>query len=141
MSASDEDSDNVISSQLNDDMLREIEKEAEQGKTNQATMWAWNRFDNWLKKRGITEDPIMMKPEDLAAILYRYYGELRCEKTKAALSPSSMVGIRAGIQRALQQRRSDGIHIVQDPVFAKANNIFKAKCLLTAPRLPFVDCW
>ena len=50
MPASDEDSDNVISSQLNDDMLREIEKEAEQGKTNQATMWAWNRFGNWLKK-------------------------------------------------------------------------------------------
>lgn len=98
MPASDEDSDNVISSQLNDDMLREIEKEAEQGKTNQATMWAWNRFGNWLKKRGITEDPSMMKPEDLAAILYRYYGELRCEKTKAALSPSSMVGIRAGIK-------------------------------------------
>ena len=38
MTASDEDSDNVISSQLNDDMLREIEKEAEQGKTNKATM-------------------------------------------------------------------------------------------------------
>ena len=38
MPASDEDSDNVISSQLNDDMLREIEKEAEQGKTNQATI-------------------------------------------------------------------------------------------------------
>ena len=36
------------------------------------------------------------------------------------------------MQRALQQRRTDGIHIVQDPVFAKANNMLKAKCRLYA---------
>ena len=73
-----------------------------------------------------------MKPEDLAGLLYRFYGELRCDKTKAALSPSSMVGVRAGIQRALQQRQPDGIHIVQGTVFAKANNSFKAKCRIHA---------
>ena len=73
-----------------------------------------------------------MSTESLAAVLYRFYGELRCEKTNAALNPSSLVGIRAGMQRALQQRRTDSVHIVQDPVFAKANNMLKAKCRLYA---------
>ena len=132
MSVSEEENADMISSQLDENTLSEIEKEAEQGRTNQATAWAWNKFIAWLNKREIVEDPVVMKPEDLAGVLYRFYGELRSDRTKAALSPSSMVGIRAGIQRALQQRRPDGIHIVQDPVFAKANNIFKAKCRLYA---------
>ena len=132
MMSSDEEDTGQMSSQLDEQMLQDIEKEAEQGRTAQATSWAWNRFSAWLSKREIDEDPVMMSTESLAAVLYRFYGELRCEKTKAALSPSSLVGIRAGIQRALQQRRTDGIHIVQDPVFTKANNMLKAKCRLYA---------
>ena len=122
----------MAGSQMDEDMLRQIEEEAEQGRTIQQTSWAWKKLLGWLERRKIPDAPVEMAKEKLAEILYRFYGELRCEKTKAALSPSSMVGIRSGIQRALQLRRSDGIHIVQDPVFAKDNNIFKTKCRLYA---------
>ena len=54
MSLSEEENDDIMSSQLDENMLSEIEKEAEQGRTNQATAWAWNKLDVWLKKRQIT---------------------------------------------------------------------------------------
>ena len=38
--------------------------------------------------------------------------------------------MHSGIQRALQQRRSDSIYMVLGPVFNKANNICEAKCSL-----------
>ena len=76
----------------------------------------------------------MMSTESLAAVLYRFYGELRCDKTKAELSPSSLVGIRAGIYRELYNsvEPTAYICIVQDPVFAKTKNMLKAKCSLFA---------
>ena len=69
---SDEEDTGQMSSQLDEQMLQYIEKDAEQGRTAQATSWAWNRFSVWLSKREIDEDPVMMSTESLAAVLYRF---------------------------------------------------------------------
>lgn len=117
------------SSQLDESQLKELEKNAEQGGTANATKWAMNKWNDWLEKRSINIDVSSIQPETLAGHLYRFYAELKC-KDKRPLSPSGLVGVRAGMQRGLIALRKDPIDIVKDPVFAKANNMFTAKCKL-----------
>ena len=90
------------------------------------------RLEAWLTKRNVNVNLATVGKEELAALLHRFYGELKSEKTAKPLSPSTLVGIRSGIQRGLLSLRSDPVNIVNDPIFAKANSLFKAKCRLYA---------
>ena len=119
----------VLSSQMDEDQLKELEKNAEQGGTVNATRWTMRRWNNWLEKRDIKIDNSSVPPEVLAEHLYRFYAELKGKNNKP-LSPSGLIGVRAGIQRGLIALRNDPLDIVKDPVFAKANNMFMAKCKL-----------
>lgn len=120
------------SSQLNDEDLENLEREAEQKGTAAATKWSMKKLEAWLTKRKVNVNLTTGGKEELAALLHRFYGELKSEKTAKPLSPSTLVGIRSGIQRGLLSLRSDPVHIVNDPIFAKANSLFKAKCRLYA---------
>ena len=70
-----------------------------------------------------------VEPTALSGILKRFYGDVRGTQG-SDLSPSSLVRIRAGLQRHLSGMRSDGIDITKDPAFSAANKVFKAKCRL-----------
>lgn len=123
------DEESLPSSQLDEDQLKELERNAEQGGTINATRWAMRRWNEWLEKRAITIDNSSVEPEVLAGHLYRFYAELKGKNNKP-LSPSGLIGVRAGIQRGLIALRTTPIDIVKDPVFSKANNMFTAKCKL-----------
>ena len=81
-----------------------------------------------------------VEPTALSGILKRFYGEVR-GKQGSDLSPSSLVGIRAGLQRHLSGMRSDGMDITKDPAFSAANKVFKAKCRLYSLTLARTRCF
>ena len=62
--------------------------------------WAMTRLKGWLQKRQINVDLKHASGEDLAPILRRFCGEVKSTGGKV-LTPSSLVGLRAGIQMAL----------------------------------------
>ena len=71
----------------------------------------------------------------LAALLHRFYGELKSDKTSKAFSFNTLVGVRSGIQRSLLGVRLDPVHIVNDQVSpTKPNNMCKAICRLYEKR-------
>ena len=91
-----------------------MEKNAGQGGTVNATRWAIKRWNDWLEKRGIVIDISSVAPEVLAGHLYRFNAELKGGNNKP-LSPSGLIGIRAGIQRGLIALRTNPLDIVKDP--------------------------
>ena len=62
--------------------------------------WAMTGLKGWLQKRQINVDLKHASGEDLAPILRRFYGEVKSTGGKV-LTPSSLVGLRAGIQMVL----------------------------------------
>ena len=124
-------SDDEVFSQMDDEELRRLEQEAEQPGTASATKWAMDKFLNWIRKRKIACDLETIEKEELGKILHQFYGEQKNTKTSKALSPSTLNGLRAGIQRGICQLRHD-IHIVNDREFMRANKILNAKCRLYA---------
>ena len=115
-------------SQLDEQQLEEIIREAEQEGTKTATKWAKKKFSNWLEKRNININLSTAPSQELAKVLQRFYAESKAEKTGQALSPSTLIGLRAGIQRGLLEIRTDEVNIVRDVVFSKANKMLAAKC-------------
>ena len=119
------------SSELDEDNLNEMDKLAQPLNTSRNTKWAMTRFQSWVRKRQIEIDLKTVSAEELAPILRKFYGEVKQTGGKT-LSPSSLVGIRSGIQRALMLERDVPLDIIHDHAFAKANNTFTAKCKLYA---------
>ena len=115
-------------SQLDEQQLEEIIREAEQEGTKMATKWAMKKFSNWLEKRSINIILSTAPSQKLAKVLQRFYAESKAEKTGQALSPSTLIGLRAGIQRGLLEIRTDEVNIVRDVAFSKANKMLAAKC-------------
>ena len=119
------------SSQMDEESLNELDNAAQPENTARATRWAMSRLKEWLKKRHINIDLATVAAEELAPILRRFYGELKTFGGKP-LTPSSLVGIRAGIQRALTLERPNPLDILHGQEFAKANSTFTAKCKMYA---------
>ena len=131
----DQTEDNFLSqsSELDEDSLNDMDAKAQPENTLKNNKWAMARFEAWLRKRQINLDLVNVSGEELAPILRRFYGEVKSTGGKV-LTPSSLVGIRAGIQRVLMQRRDVPLDIIHGEVFAKANNTFTAKCKLYAQK-------
>lgn len=119
------------SSQMDEDALNDLDNAAQPENTVKATKWAMSRLRDWLKKRHVPIDVKTVTAEELAPLLRRFYGELKTFGGKP-LTPSSLVGIRAGIQRGLTLERADPLDILHGQEFAKANSTFTAKCKLYA---------
>ena len=99
--------------------------------TAKNTKWAFKKLTDWMRKRKVDVDLKTVSGADLAPILRRFYGELKSGNGKM-LTPSSLVCIRSGIQRALVEIRETPLNIASDTTFTKANATFIAKCKLYA---------
>ena len=109
---------------MDEEKLQRLEQEAEQEGTASATKWAMQKFPNWLRKRGTKCGLATVEIGELGRILHQFYDEQKDTKTPGALSPSTLNGLRAGIQRGICQLRDD-VQIVND----RAN---RAKPLITS---------
>ena len=90
-------------SQLNEEQLCELMQEAEQEGTKTATKWAMKKFRSWLEKRKINLELSTATAQVLATSLYRFYAESKADKTGDALSPSTLIGLRAGIHTIVRK--------------------------------------
>ena len=99
---SEQDDDNIPSqsSQMDEDAFNNMDANAQPENTAKNNRWAMSRFEGWLRKRQIQIDLNSVSGEELAPILRRFYGEVKSTGGKV-LTPSSLVGLRAGIQRSL----------------------------------------
>ena len=125
----DIDNDDGSSSELGEEELENMVRQAEQKGTVRQTKWAVKKFEDWMTKRKVEVNMREVEPAALSGILKRFYGEVRGMQG-SDLSPSTLVGIRAGLQRHMSDLRSDGMDITKDPAFSPANKVFKAKCRL-----------
>ena len=73
------------SSQLNDEDLENLEREAEQKGTAAAAKWSMKKLEAWLTKRKVNVNLATVRKEELAALLHRFYGELKSEKNGKAV--------------------------------------------------------
>ena len=125
----DIDNDDGSSSEMGEEELENMVRQAEQKGTVRQTKWAVKKFEDWTTKTKVVVNMSEVEPTASSGILKRFYGEVRGTQG-SDLSPSSLVGIRAGLQRHLSGMRSDGMDITKDPAFSAANKVFEAKCRL-----------
>ena len=126
--------DELLSSQtssIDEEEMTRMENSAVPETTSRATKSGVKKFTEWLKKRQIDEINITtITPTELSPILRKFYAEVRKENGKA-LTPSSLVGIRAALHRyfvsAPYYRQ---MNIVSGADFMTANKMFDAKCKL-----------
>ena len=118
-------------SSLDEEELDVMDRSACPENTAKNTKWAFKKLTDWLRKRKVDVDLKIVSANDLAPMLRRFYGELKSGNRKM-LTPSSLVCIRSGIQRALVELRESPLNITTDTAFAKANATFNAKCKLYA---------
>ena len=117
-------------SDLNNELLDEIEQKAQAKNTKKATEWGVRKFKKWCKKRKISVDLKTVSPTDLSEILRTFYTDVKTEKDQA-LTPSALTGIRAAIHHHLTcAPLSRNINILQDSEFMSANKIFEEKANL-----------
>lgn len=80
--------------------MADMEAKAVPESTSKATKSGVKKLLEWMRKRKIEVDFMSVTSEELAPILRRFYAEVKKEDGRA-LSPSSLVGIRASINRYL----------------------------------------
>ena len=56
------------------------------------------KLSNWLEKGNIDINLSTAPNQELAKVLHRFYAESKADKIGQALSPSTLIGLRAGIQ-------------------------------------------
>ena len=118
------------SSSADEEEMARMESETIPGSTSNATKSGVNKLLCWLKKRNINVNFHSISAEELAKILRRFYAEVKKEDGKS-LTPSSLVGIRAAVNRyLLAAPYYRNINIVSGPEFTIANKMFNAKCKL-----------
>ena len=125
--------DNILSSQsssIDEDEMQQMESAAVPETTSHATKSGIKKLTNWLKKRNISINFHTITEQELSSILRRFYAELKRDNGKA-LTPSSLVGIRAAISRyVIAAPFYRNINIVSGPNFTVANRMFDTKCKL-----------
>ena len=93
--------------------------------TKRSTKQGINIFNEYLSEKNIDIDLETVDTTTLAAILSKFYVELR-KSDGSHYKTSSMNALKAGINRHLKSVRSDIIDIARDREFTKANIAFKA---------------
>ena len=107
-----------------------MEQEATPESTSRATKSGMNKFLTWKIKREIDINFHSITATSLALILRRFYAEVKKENGKP-LTPSSLVGIRAAINRYLVGAPFyRNMNVVSGPEFVIANKMFDTKCKL-----------
>ena len=118
------------SSLLSDGDLDRIITGSRPKSTDRSTKWGLNKFEEWIRKRGMSCDLHTVPAIELNGVLRKFYGEVRSIK-KQPLTPSAMTGIRAALQRAITSPPYNrNINIIGDKEFTLANKMFLAKCKL-----------
>ena len=119
------------SSSLEENDLQEMEEKSRPVTTMRATRNGVKKFEDWLAKRNRVVDYHTVSAEELNDNLRKFYAEVKHAKQGSSLSPSSMVGYRAAIQRYMQGAPfSRNFNIVTDKEFTSANKMFQARCRL-----------
>ena len=77
------------------------------------------RFETWLRRRNIKINLKDVSGEELAPILRQFYAKVKSTGGKVLIL-SSLIGLEAGIQRALMLHCDVPLDIVHGDVFAKA---------------------
>ena len=118
------------SSVIDEEEMVRMEQEATPESTSKATQSGMNKFLSWKIKREIDINFHSITATSLALILRRFYAEVKKENGKP-LTPSSLVGIRAALNRYLVgapfYRK---MNVVSGPEFVIANKMFDTKCKL-----------
>ena len=118
------------SSVIDEEEMVRMEQEATPESTSRATKSGMNKFLSWKIKREIDINFHSITATSLALILRRFYAEVKKENGKP-LTPSSLVGIRAALNRYLVgapfYRK---MNVVSGPEFVIANKMFDTKCKL-----------
>ena len=78
--------------------LEDMVRQAEQKGTVRQTKWAVKKFEDWMTKRKVEVNVREAGSATSSGILKRFYGEVRGVQG-SDLSASTLVGIRAGLQR------------------------------------------
>ena len=118
------------SSSLDEEEMVRMETEAVPESTSKATKSGVTKISNWLKKRKMDVNFHTVSAEELATILRRFYAELKKDNGDP-LTPSSLVGIRAAINRHLVSAPFyRKMNVVSGDEFVIANKMFDTKCKL-----------
>ena len=123
--------DNVLpssqSSELGDEDLERMEKEAVPENTSRATKTGVKKFLEWSEKRNITVNFSEISPAELASILRRFYAEVK-KDNGTPVSPGYLNGLRAAIQRYLTGAPFyRTLNIVSGNEFQIANKMFVSR--------------
>ena len=120
-----------MSSDLDEDSMRELENQARPINTSRATIYGVNKFQNWLKRRGKTCDFYSVSANDLNDLLRKFYAEVKPTDSgkQGSLSPSTLTCLRAAIHRFIRSPPySRPFNIINDREFTAANSMFTARC-------------
>ena len=124
------DSQSSQSSIVDEVEMAKMEQEATPESTSRATKSGMNKFVSWTIKREIGINFHTVTAGELALSLRRFYAEVKKENGKA-LTPSSLVGIRAALNRYLVSAPFyRKLNVVSGPEFVIANKMFDTKCRL-----------
>ena len=115
---------------MDEEQMQAMEASAVPNSTSRATKHGVKKFDDWAAKRKIEVFFHAITAAELAAILRKFYAEVKQLNGKM-LSPSSMTGIRAALNRFVNgspfYRNFD---LVAGTDFIAANKMFDARCKL-----------
>ena len=119
------------SAPLSEEEMQAIERNAIPDTTTKATIAGVKKFQLWRNKRRIDINFVTVKATELNNILRQFYAEIRAINGNR-LSPSSLVGIRAAINRHVRGTplHREDINVVAGPEFLSANKMFEAVCKL-----------
>ena len=121
---------NSQSSNLDEQELDKLVIDSEPENTKRGTAWGYSKFGRWLEKRDIPFNLKEVTAERLNQTLRKFYAEVATEQNQM-LTPSSLVGIRAAINRTIiSPPYSRSMNIVTDREFVTSNEMFSARCKL-----------
>ena len=119
------------SSSVDEAEMERMEKEAVPDATSRATKSGVKKFFDWTRKRKLDVNFHSITSSELAPILRRFYAEVRRKDSDKPLTPSSLVGIRASINRYITSAPFyRNMNVVAGPDFVVANKMFDTKCKL-----------
>ena len=118
------------SSSVDESEMERMEQEAVPDATSRATKSGVKKFLDWARKRNMEVNLHSITGSELAPILRKFYAEVRKDNGKP-LTPSSLVGIRAAINRHITSAPFyRNLNVVAGPDFVVANKMFDTKCKL-----------
>ena len=94
--------------------MAKMGEEAVPENTSRATKSGIRKLLDWMKSRNIDINFQSVKAEELASVLRRFYAEVKKENGQA-LTPSSLVGIRASINRSPLPHFIEILMLYRDP--------------------------